>query len=114
MPASLVIFCELDQIPVGVSEVDAPHRAASAMPSHWPELDWIALALDFRFRHIQAPVEDQAQVEAAISRILCGGKKLCLSRVDVKLLTAEADGIAAVPLVELHTEDVDIEMQACL
>ena len=109
-----MIFCELDQIPVGVSEVDAPHCAARAMPSHWPELDWIALALDFRFRHIQAPVEDQSQVEAAISRILCGGKKLCLSRVDVKLLTAEAEGIAGVPLVELHTEDVDIEMQACL
>ena len=112
MPASLVIFCELDQIPVGVSEVDAPHLAASAMPSHWPELDGIALALDFRFRHVQAPVEDQAKVEAAISRMLCGRKELGLSRVDVELLTAEADGIAPIPLVELHAEDVDIEVQA--
>ena len=64
------------------------------MPSHWPELDGIAFALDFRFRHVQAPVEDQAKVEAAISRMLCGRKELGLSRVDVELLTAEADGIA--------------------
>ena len=114
MPASLVIFCELDQIPVGVSEVDAPHLAASAMPSHWPELDGIAFALDFRFRHVYTSVEDQAKVEAAISRMLRGRKELGLSRVDVELLNAEADGIAAVPLIEIHAEDVDIEMQACL
>ena len=82
MPASLVIFRELDEIPVGVSEVDAPHCAARAMPSHWPELDWIALALDFHFRFVQAPIEDQAQVEAAISRMLRGGEELGLSRVD--------------------------------
>ena len=82
------------------------------MPSHWPELDWIALALDFRFRFVQAPVEDQAQVEAAISRMLCGGEELGLSRMDVELLTAEADGIAPIPLIELHAEDVDIEVQA--
>ena len=55
------------------------------MPSHWPELDWIALALDFRFRHVYTPVEDQAKIEAAITRMLRGGEELGLSRVDVEV-----------------------------
>ena len=108
----LDIFRQLNEISVGVADVDAADGAARAGAEDGAQLDWPVLGFDLSLDGFDRTVHDQAEVGAAELGIFRRGQKLRFARVDVDLLLAEEHRVASAVFPVLHAEHARVEIDA--
>ena len=87
-------FRNLDQIAVGIAQIDRQQLAFRAGAHNWAFQHWPRIGLDPRNDLVQRLRRDEAKIEAAGRRRTGFRLKLFAAYVQVDLLPAEAEGLA--------------------
>jgi hypothetical protein len=114
MTIPLQIVGNLDEVVVGVADVDGAELADRANAFDRPFLDVNAEGGEVFDDFFDGVEGDEAEVGGAGCGVRSLGVEFVAALVEVDLLIAELEGLAAVEGDYVHAEDLGVEVDACV